>query len=139
MKTQLIWLKYNWKWAIPLVALGIFVPVTSCVFLTVLLVSFLGVRSLKVYKLTMTAVRADARPARLIGTPLQPGILVLGTYSRRVSGPMVNLTVPLYGPEGKATAFAVAAKTDGKWQFTTLQIQVKGQQEHIDLLKPEEL
>ncbi len=137
MKIQIIWLKYNWKWLLPMVVLGIFVPVTSCVFATVLLVSFLGVRTSKIYKQTMAAVRNDARSTRLTGTPMQPGIFVLGTFSRRASGSMVNLTVPLYGPKGKATAFAVAAKTDGEWQFTTLQVQASDGQEHINLLEPE--
>jgi len=139
MTAQLTWLKYNWKWALPMVALGIFVPVTSCVFGTIILISFLAVRTSKIYKQAMVAVRADDRMVELIGSPIQPGLFVLGTINRRASGTMVNLTIPLYGPKGKATAFAVAAKTEGKWNFSTLQVQAKSTQAHIDLLKGEVL
>ncbi len=135
MTAQLTWLKYNWKWALPMGALGIFVPVTSCVFVTILLISFLVVRTSTIYKKAMVAVRTDDRMVDLIGSPIQPGLFVLGTVSRRAAGTMVNITIPLYGPGGKATAFAVAAKTDGNWNFTTLQVQVKSRQAYIDLLK----
>ncbi len=135
MTALLTWFKYNWKWALPMVALGIFVPVTSFIFVTIILISYLTVRTSTIYKQAMVAVRTDDRIVELIGSPIQPGLFVLGTISRRTSGTMVNLTIPLYGPEGKATAFAVAAKTEGNWDFTTLQVQVKSRQAHVDLLK----
>jgi hypothetical protein len=114
--------------------LGIFVPVTTCILVTVLLFSFLAFRTSTIFKQTMATVRTDDHLKELIGSPVQPGILVLGTFSRHASGTMVNLTIPLYGPKGKATAFAVGSKTGGGWKFTTLQIQVKGRKNHIDLL-----
>ena len=135
MTALLTWFKYNWKWALPMVALGIFVPVTSFIFVTIILISYLTVRTSTIYKQAMVAVRTDDRIVELIGSPIQPGLFVLGTISRRTFGTMVNLTIPLYGPEGKATAFAVAAKTEGNWDFTTLQVQVKSRQAHVDLLK----
>ena len=135
MTAQLTWLKYNWKWALPMIALGIFVPVTSCIFVTIILISYLAVRTSTIYKQAMVAVRSDDRIIELIGSPIQPGLFVLGTISRRPAGTMVNLTIPLYGPGGKATAFAVSTKTEGNWNFTTLQVQVKSRQAYIDLLK----
>ncbi len=135
MITYLNWLKYNWKWLLPMAVLGIFVPVTSCVLVTVLLISFLAVRTSRIYKQTMAAVRTDDRVGRLIGSSIQPGLFVLGTVSRRVSGTMVNLTIPLYGSTGRATAFAVANKIEGNWHFSTLMVQTKGQENQINLLK----
>jgi len=134
MNARITWLRYNWKWLLPMAALGIFVPVTTCILVTVLLFSFLAFRTSTIYKQTMAAVRTDDRLIELIGSPVQPGILVLGTFSRHASGTMVNLTIPLYGPKGKATAFAVGSKTGGKWKFTTLQVQAKDRQDNIDLL-----
>jgi hypothetical protein len=118
-------------------ALGIFVPVTTCILVTVLVFSFLAFRTSTIYKQTMAAVRKDERLIELIGSPVQPGLLVLGTFSRHAAGTMVNLTIPLYGPKGKATAFAVGSRTGKEWRFTTLQVQAKGRPDHIDLLKDE--
>jgi hypothetical protein len=82
----------------------------------------------------MAAVRTDERIEQLLGASIQPGLFVLGTISRRVSGTMVNLTIPLYGSRGRATAFAVAKKNDKNWEFTTLQVQTRDQDRHINLL-----
>jgi hypothetical protein len=135
MTALLTWLKYNWKWALPMAALGIFVPVTSCVLVTILLISFLLFRTSAIYKQALDAVRRDDQVIALVGAPVRPGLLVLGTFSRHTSGTMVNLTIPLYGPLGKATAFAGGAKRDGEWQFITLQVHAKGRRDSIDLLQ----
>ena len=48
-----------------------------------------------------------------------------------------DLSIPIFGPKGKGKIYAVARKSAGVWQFQTLQVEVEGQPERIDLLQKE--
>jgi len=128
------WFKSNWKWFVPMAILSGFVPVTTGIFTGILLTCFVVIRSSKIFKLTVATVQADKQVIEHLGLPINPGLLVLGNISRRASGTMVNLTIPLSGSQGNATVFAVASKKDNQWIFSSLQLQFPDHGPRIDLL-----
>jgi hypothetical protein len=129
------WFKSNWKWFVPIAILSCFVPVTTGILTAILLTCFVAIRSSKIFKLTVATVQTDKQVIHLLGSPITPGLLVLGNISRRASGTMVNLTIPLSGPQGNATVFAVASKKDDQWIFSSLQLQCKDHGPRINLLR----
>ncbi|MCB2183775.1 MAG: cytochrome c oxidase assembly factor 1 family protein [Desulfobulbaceae bacterium] len=112
-----------------------FFPITLCVLATVLFVCFLVIRSSTIYKMSVAAVHENDKVTAQLGSPVQPGLLVMGNICSRSTGKMVNLSIPLSGPLGHATAFVVARRQDKKWKFTTLQVQCREAGAHIDLLE----
>ncbi len=44
-----------------------------------------------------------------------------------------DLAIPISGPKGKATIYAVATKSGGKWTYSKLTVQVVGGGDEIDL------
>jgi hypothetical protein len=110
-------------------------PATGSIVVAVLLVCLLVIKSSKVYRKTLRAVRDYDGTTDRLGTPVLPGLLVMGNMSRMPSGLMVSLTVPVFGPRDQATVFAVAHRKGGDWHFTTLQLQDRNSSVHIDLLE----
>ena len=52
-----------------------------------------------------------------------------------LSGPVgsANLAILISGPNGKGTIYVVAAKTAGRWEYSTLNVEVEKTGERIDL------
>ncbi len=44
-----------------------------------------------------------------------------------------DIAIPISGPKGKATIYAVATKSGGKWTYSKLTVQVVGGGDEIDL------
>jgi len=45
-----------------------------------------------------------------------------------------DLTIPVHGPNGKATIYALATKFAGDWQYTKLVVKIDKTGDTIDLL-----
>lgn len=124
----------NWKWLLPLAVISAFFPITICVLTAVLITCFLVIKSSRVYRKTVATVEGNPEVISHLGSPVKPGLLVMGNISRMSTGTMVNLSVPISGPRGRATAFAVLRKEEERWRFTTLQVECREGGAHIDLL-----
>lgn len=79
--------------------------------------------------------RAQANPqvANKIGQPLKAGWFVSGNIN--ISGSSGDADIAI--PNGKGTIYVVAKKSAGFWTFRTLQVEVQGESQRIDLLQPE--
>lgn len=133
------WLKDNWPWLLPMAAISAFFPLTICILTTILSACFLVIKSSKIYRQTVKTVRNNDKVVELLGSPVQPGLLVMGNINRGVAGITVNLSVPFIGPHGHATAFVVAQKEDKEWRFITLQVQCREGGGNVDLLVASEV
>jgi len=129
------WLKQNWKWLLPMAVISAFFPITIFALTSVLLTCLFCVKSSKIYRKTIITVQKNDRVLKLIGSPVKAGLLVMGNISRRTTETMVNMSIPLSGPDGQATVFAVAKRQKKEWCFTTLQVQCRKSGTHIDLLQ----
>jgi hypothetical protein len=131
------WFSRNWKWAVPVGILLLFLLAASFIGAVFVLVETSFQHS-DFYAQALVKARANPRVAEKMGRPLTSGWLASGNLNE--SGPSgdVDLSFPLSGPKGKGALHLVAKKSAGVWKLETLQVEVAGEAERIDLLQPEE-
>ena len=129
------WLR-NWKW---------FVPV-GCLTMLILLVAFVGsivlivfgaLKSSDAYKTAVARAKANPQVIEALGTPIEQGMFVAGKTNVDGSSGEADLTIPLSGPKGKAKVYAIATKRAGRWTYSTLEAEVDGREDRINLLGDE--
>ena len=127
------WYERNKKWAVPLgfvVAIVVIVGFFGGIFLFV----FSVFKNSDVYVRSLTQARASPTVIQTLGEPIREGLLVFGNI--HVKGPSgeADLAIPISGPKGSGTIYAVATKSAGIWHFQLLEVDIKGSDERIDLL-----
>jgi hypothetical protein len=129
------WLARNWKWVLPagiLLALLLFSSFVG----GILFIVESSFQHSEFYVQALARARADPRVVQKIGQPLEAGWLASGSVNTSGSSGEAEISIPMSGPNGKGTLYVVAKKSEGRWEFQTLQVEVTGQQERIDLLRP---
>lgn len=131
------WWGRNWKWFVPVCCLGAVVLFAAFVALILTLV-FGMIKSSGAYKDALAQARAHPAVVEALGTPIEAGFFVMGNIN--VSGPSghADLAIPISGPKGKGTIYAVATKHAGQWTFSQLTVQIKRTNEGIDLIEQRE-
>jgi hypothetical protein len=127
------WWSRNWKW---------FVPTGCCLTPLVLggafaaflfLVVFGALKQSDVYKTAVSRAKSDSRVAAALGTPLEEGWYLSGNTSVNGASGDADIAIPISGPKGKGTIYAVATKSGGEWSYSKLQVKVESTGETIDL------
>ncbi len=131
------WWGRNWKWVVPVGCLGAILLLALFIGAIVALV-FGVIRSSDVYQDAVETARASAAVQAALGSPVEAGYLVTGSINVSGSGGSADLAIPLSGPDGEATLYAVASKSGGQWVFSTLVVGVEATGERIDLLAGDE-
>lgn len=128
------WWEKNWKWFVPVGCLGTLVIFAGFVFVILSFV-FTMMKSSDAYRDAVAEARAYPPVQAAIGTPIEEGFFTTGNIN--VNGPSghADLAIPVSGPGGKATIYAVATKSAGQWTFTTLIVEIEATRERIDLLE----
>jgi hypothetical protein len=132
------WFARHWKWAVP----------TGCLGLLALLAVFVGAifslveysfQHSDVYIHAISQAKTNPMVVEKIGQPLEIGWFATGNIN--ISGPSGNadLAIPMSGPRGEGTIYAVAKKSAGIWRYETLQVEVAGEAARIDLLPQEQI
>ncbi|HLG17277.1 MAG TPA: cytochrome c oxidase assembly factor Coa1 family protein [Blastocatellia bacterium] len=129
------WWSKNWKWFVPTGCLTIVVVGVLVIFGIITLV-FSAIKSSDVYKLAVAKAKANPTVISELGEPIEPAWLVSGSINVSGSTGTADLSIPISGPKKSGTVYAVARKSAGEWQFTTLQVEVEGRLERIDLGPP---
>jgi len=95
----------------------------------------MAIKSSDVYQEALARAKKNNKVQATIGTPIQEGFFATGNIN--VSGTKGNadLAIPISGPKGSATVYAVARKEAGKWTFSTLDVVVDGGGNRINLLE----
>ena len=128
------WWSRNWKWFVP----------TGCLTILLLIVAFIAaifffvfgiLKSSDVYKTALARAKSDPAVIEALGEPIKEGWLIMGKTNGEGTGGQADIGIPISGPKGKGTAYAVATKTAGRWTYTTLEVEVEGRPERIDLLQ----
>ena len=125
------WWSRNWKWFVPtgcftLIALGVIFVV--CIFLLV----FSVLKSSDVYKSALSRAKSDDRVVAALGKPIHEGMFTSGKINVNGTSGEADIGIPISGPKGKATIYAVGTKSAGEWNFSKLAVQLDGG-ETIDL------
>lgn len=132
------WFARNWKWALLLAGLGLALLLAAFV-AGILLIVETSFQHSGFYHDALDRARANPQVVDKIGQPLRAGWLASGSVNTSGSSSgNADVAIPISGPKGKGTIYLVAKKSAGLWKFETLQVEVEGQEERIDLLKGDE-
>jgi hypothetical protein len=119
------WWSRNWKWLVPT---GCFTFTALAVLFVVCITFFVFsiLKSSDAYKTAVSRAKSNQRVVAALGTPIQEGMFTSGKSN--VNGPSgeADLAIPISGPNGKATIYAVATKSAGEWTFSKLIVKVDG-------------
>jgi len=74
----------------------------------------------------MAVAAAESNPVvqQKLGEPLKVGFLPSGSMEISGSSGHADLSIPVSGPRGQGTIYAVARKSVGLWKFESLDICV---------------
>jgi hypothetical protein len=129
------WLARNWKWLLPAGILLLFLLFATFVG-GILFIVESSFRHSDCYAQGLARARADPQVTEKIGQPIEAGWTASGSINTSGSSGDADISIPIRGPKGTGTLYVVAKKSAGRWEFQTLQVEVKGEQERIDLLRP---
>jgi hypothetical protein len=127
------WFHRNWIWVVSVASalgLAVFGGFVFAVFLFVMRM----MHSFGAYQEAMTRARQDPALIAAIGTPIEEGLWVSGKISENNQTGRADLTIPLSGPQGRATLHLRASKSGGAWKFSDLRAKVDATNQRIDLL-----
>ena len=127
------WWGKNWKWFVPVGCLGLLTISIGFVSVIFFLV-FNLMKSSDVYKEAIAIAEAHPSVQEAIGIPLEEGIFVAGNLNTSGASGEADLAIPVSGPNGKGTIYAVAEKSAGLWTFSILVVEIKETGQRIDLL-----
>jgi hypothetical protein len=126
------WWTRNWKWVVPVGCLGI--VALGLIFVAAIIgVVFGAMKSSDVYRQALQRARNSPEVQSALGTPIEPGWFMSGNINVKNTTGDADITFPISGPKGKANVHAVATKESGRWNYSTLVVQVEGGST-IDLL-----
>jgi len=128
------WWQRNWKWFVPVGCLGTLVLIAAFVALIATLV-FGVIKSSAVYKDALATARSNPAVVQALGTPIKEGIFVMGSINISGTSGNADLAIPISGPNGKGTIYARATRSESKWTFSRLVVEIKGTKERIDLME----
>lgn len=131
------WWQRNWKWFVPVSCLGALVLLAVFAMLIVTLV-FGIIKSSGVYKDALAMAQTHPSVMEALGTPIEEGFFVMGSINVSGSSGHADMTIPISGPKGKGTIYAVASKHAGQWTFSKLVVEIKATNEWIDLIEQSE-
>ena len=97
---------------------------------------FSVMKSSDVYKTALGRAKANAEVQAALGTPIKEGFLVSGNTRADGASGDANLSIPISGPKGHGTIYAVAEKKAGRWNYSTLEVEVAGRSDRINLNEP---
>lgn len=127
------WWSRNWKWFVPTGCLT-FLALIALFIVCITLFVFGVLKSTDVYKTALARAKNDQRVVAALGTPIKEGLVPSGKTNVEGSSGEADLAIPISGPKGKATIYAVATKSGGEWNFSKLSVAIEGG-ETIDLVK----
>lgn len=69
-----------------------------------------------------------------VGQPVEKGWLITGSIQVSPGFGYAELAIPVSGPKGKGTVYALAVKRAGIWNLTFLQFGADGESRRLELL-----
>jgi hypothetical protein len=134
------WWSRNWKWALPVGCLILLLPVLLLTGFVggILAIVFGSIKSTDVYEEALARARSHPAVIEALGEPVEDRWWMSGQINTSGPSGSADIAIPLRGPKGKATVYAVASKSAGRWEYHTLEVAVEGRPERIDLLAAEQ-
>ncbi len=111
-------------------ALGVFAALALPSFISGIGLISNAIGNSEVCRLAVQQAQSNSVVAERLGQPIKRGVVVGGS----LSSDSANLWIPLSGPRGGGTLYAVAVRAMGVWKFKALQLAVRGNSNRVDLL-----
>jgi len=127
------WWSRNWKWFLPTGCCLTPLVLGGAFFAFVVVVVFGAMKQSDVYKTAVARAKADARVTSALGTPISEGWFLSGKTNVNGGSGDADLSIPISGPKGKGTIYAVATKSAGQWTYSKLAVKIDSTGETIDL------
>jgi hypothetical protein len=130
------WWSRNWKWALPV---GCLLPILVCgggfaaFFFLVYGVVTGAIKSSDAYEEAMTRARANAEVRAALGEPIESGFWISGSINVDGSSGNVDVSIPISGPKGSGTLYVVGTKSAGRWQYSTMEVEIPGRASRVDV------
>lgn len=132
--TQQSWFKRNGLWAIPLLILGGCCVIGLCV-AAIFGIVFTAIGSSDAVAVAVEQASQHEDVQALLGTPIEKGLFITGSIETSNNTGTADITIPLSGPNGSGTLYAVGRKVGGEdWFFESLIFEGDSGQ-RIDLLE----
>jgi hypothetical protein len=128
------WWSRNWKWFVPTGCLTLIAMVVAFV-AAIFLIVFGALKSTDVYKTAVSRAKTEPAVIEALGTPIEEGWWMSGKTNVEGTAGEADIGIPISGPKGKGTIYAVATKSAGRWNYTTLEVEVNGRADRINLLR----
>lgn len=128
------WMDRNWKWFIPTLIVGSGTVIAG--FFALLFMLVFGImKSSDAYKDAVARAQAHPGVQAALGTPIEEGLFVTGSINTSGTSGSADFAIPISGPNGKATVYAIATKTAGVWNFSGLIVEIQDTGERLNLLE----
>jgi Cytochrome oxidase complex assembly protein 1 len=120
-----------------LVPLAILVSLAAFVgFIALIVWAVIGfMRGSDAYQQGLSRARANPAVLSSLGTPVEPGWLVLGNVELHDNSGNSDISFPVTGPSGSATIHVVGTESSGVWTYSKVDITLDGSHQVIDLSK----
>lgn len=102
---------------------------------TIALIVFGAIKSSDVYKDALARAKQNPAVIAALGSPIKEGLFVSGNTNANGASGEANISIPISGPKGKGTIYAVAQKSAGRWQYSELVVELENTHERINLLE----
>jgi hypothetical protein len=133
------WLGRHWMWCIPGVGCLAMIAVGIVVAIGIVILSMTVLKNSDVYKGAVMRAQQSEALREEIGSPVRPGLFVLGSINITILSGHANVRFTVSGPRGKAKMSAVATRSGGPWEYSVLMAEVQGSGRSINLLAAESL
>jgi Cytochrome oxidase complex assembly protein 1 len=127
------WWSRNWKWFVPTGCCLTPLVIGACFVGFLVLVVFSALKQSDVYKIAVARAKSDSRVVSALGTPIEEGWYLSGKTNVSGGSGDADLSIPISGPKGKGTIYAVATKSAGEWTYSKLQVKIESTGETIVL------
>ena len=92
------------------------------------------IKSSDAYQFALKRAQESPEVQAALGTPIKDGFMMTGSINTDNGAGTAEFSLPISGPKGEGTVTAKAAKSaGGVWEYSTLQVQVTGTGQVIDL------
>ena len=90
-------------------------------------------KSSDAYQGALIRIKTNPVVISALGEPVKEGFFFTGNISVNGGSGNANMSIPVSGPKGTATAYVLATKSLGQWHFDHLIIQTDHDHRRIDL------
>lgn len=129
------WFSRNLKWILPVGCLGV-ILIGVVFILAIVLFVFGAMKSSDVYQEAVRRAQADPVVTSELGQPVEAGWFLSGSINVSDAGGEADLRIPISGPKGSGTIHAKADKRGSRWVYDTLEVEIEGRSERVNLLGP---